>query len=75
MKKMNMAYRLQLIKEVARRREIEATGDAMSVHIYQLVESQKEAVGVDYKDRTSFVGNHYDEHAGGWVSDDWLSMK
>ncbi|GAB6260211.1 hypothetical protein L4174_006160 [Photobacterium sp. CCB-ST2H9] len=69
MKKANGAYRLQIIKEVATRKRLEGSDDPMANHIYQLLESRAHVT--DNGDNHLFSGNHFDEQAGGWVSNFW----
>ena len=68
MKKMNSAYRLQIIKEVATRRRLTERGDPMACHISQLLNERNERL--DVVDQ-HFSGCHYDERVGGWVSNYW----
>lgn len=68
MKKMNAAYRLQIIKEVATRRRLMEQGDPMACHISQLLDERNQSAPIVEK---KFNGCHYDEHAGGWVSNFW----
>ncbi|MBV1841513.1 hypothetical protein [Photobacterium ganghwense] len=73
MKKMNSAYRLQIIKKVATRRRLTTGGDPMACHISQLLESR------DSQDTNlvehHFSGCHYDDRVGGWVSNLWSLKK
>ncbi|KOO05440.1 hypothetical protein [Vibrio nereis] len=70
MKRARNSYRLQLIKEVATRRERLNSGDPMASYIQQLIDGKPECdQNVERNHR--FSGSHYDEHAGGWVSDRW----
>ncbi|HGO5292068.1 TPA: hypothetical protein ACK210_001735 [Photobacterium damselae subsp. damselae] len=66
MKKMKLSYRLQIIKEVAQRHQLLESGDPMATHISHLLNQSKPE-----KAPPMFNGNHYDEHAGGWVSNMW----
>ncbi|WP_299014255.1 hypothetical protein [uncultured Photobacterium sp.] len=68
MKKMNSAYRLQIIKEVATRRRLAERGDPMACHISQLLDEQNHKLPIPDK---QFNGCHYDENVGGWVSNFW----
>ncbi|TOH42124.1 hypothetical protein CGI16_08915 [Vibrio parahaemolyticus] len=73
MKRASNSYRLQMIKEVVIRREREACTDPMARYIHQLMDelpTSKLEVELNHR----FAGNHFDEQAGGWVSDRW-SMK
>ncbi|PSW17617.1 hypothetical protein C9I98_19045 [Photobacterium sanctipauli] len=72
MKKMNSAYRLQIIKEVATRKQLIADGDPMACHISQLLNSKHEKTEVVEK---HFNGCHYDDAVGGWVSNLWDAKK
>ncbi|WP_413113231.1 hypothetical protein [Thaumasiovibrio sp. DFM-14] len=72
MKKMNSSYRLQLIKEVAQRRERLKDSDEMSLHISQLLESKQESAPLS---QSTFADAHFDSHVGGWVSNRWDSLK
>ncbi|WP_434137883.1 hypothetical protein [Photobacterium leiognathi] len=73
MKKMNSSYRLQIIKEVATRQRMKSTDDPMAMHISQLLENHKKDTPV--KPKTTFDNSHYDNHAGGWVSNLWDEPK
>ncbi|KLV08886.1 hypothetical protein ABT56_01330 [Photobacterium aquae] len=68
MKKMNSAYRLQIIKEVAMRRRLTSDGDPMACHISQLLESRNH---VEQRSEQRFTNCHYDPDIGGWVSNLW----
>ncbi|MBY5943966.1 hypothetical protein [Photobacterium rosenbergii] len=72
MKKMNSAYRLQIIKEVATRRRLTTGGDPMACHISKMIESNKQETNVVEK---HYTGCHYDDAAGGWVSNLWDQKK
>ena len=74
MKKMNSAYRLQLIKEVAMKKRMMASGDPMAHHISQLLDSNESPLNLRSHD-THYNGTHYDERIGGWVSDLWDNQK
>lgn len=69
MKKMNSAYRLKIIKEVATRRRLTAQDDPMANHISQLLDLYS-AEGA-HAEPLHFNGSHYDERIGGWVSNFW----
>lgn len=72
MKRASSAYRLQLIKEVATRRDRQRSNDPMANYIQTLLDNKDESdSSVDRNHR--FSGNHFDEHIGGWVSDHWGS--
>ncbi|MBC7006010.1 hypothetical protein BIZ37_25970 [Photobacterium sp. BZF1] len=72
MKKMNSAYRLQIIKEVATRRRLTTGGDPMACHISKMIESNKQEANVVEK---HYTGCHYDDAVGGWVSNLWDQKK
>ncbi|WP_159654506.1 hypothetical protein [Vibrio atypicus] len=70
MKRASNSYRLQLIKEVATRRERLSGGDPMASYIQNLMDSKsgnENHVEANHR----FSGSHYDDNAGGWVSDRW----
>ncbi|EGA72232.1 hypothetical protein VISI1226_06169 [Vibrio sinaloensis DSM 21326] len=70
MKRASNSYRLQLIKEVATRQERLHCGDPMANYIQHLIDARPESEkSVESNQR--FSGNHFDAHAGGWVSDRW----
>lgn len=70
MRRNSKAYRLQLIKETAERRERRACSDPMVRYIDHLLTEQpnldREA-GMQQR----FAGFHYDQRIEGWVSDKW----
>ncbi|QUJ68468.1 hypothetical protein KDD30_04940 [Photobacterium sp. GJ3] len=68
MKKANGAYRLQIIKEVATKKRLESSDDPMANHIYHLLETRTHP---DNPEQQLFNGNHFDDHAGGWISNYW----
>nr|WP_086938958.1 hypothetical protein [Thaumasiovibrio occultus] len=68
MKKMSSSYRLQIIREVAQRRKTVQSVDEMTIHIQQLLDSQRNS---SLPQSTVFEDAHYDQNAGGWVSDLW----
>ncbi|MDA0127761.1 hypothetical protein OH458_06690 [Vibrio sp. MarTm2] len=70
MKRASNSYRLQLIKEVATRRERLSCGDPMANYIQSLIDARPEVDNTIEKNHR-FSGNHFDETAGGWVSDRW----
>ncbi len=73
MKRASKSYRLELIKEVVVRREREACTDPMAKYIHRLMDERPTSkLEVEHNHR--FAGSHFDEQAGGWVSDTW-SMK
>lgn len=70
MKRASNSYRLQLIKEVATRQQRLKGGDPMASYIQHLIDDKSHVErGPEINHR--FSGNHFDEHAGGWVSDHW----
>ncbi|MGR5238060.1 hypothetical protein [Vibrio alfacsensis] len=73
MKRSSNSYRLQLIKEVVTRRERESCTDPMAKYIHQLME-ERPNYKLEVEQNHRFAGSHFDEQAGGWVSDLW-SMK
>ncbi len=70
MKRASTTYRLQLIKEVVTRRERQLSNDPMVNHIQHLLTEQPPEES-HHELNGRFHGNHFDEHAGGWISDDW----
>ena len=72
MKKMNSAYRLQIIREVATRRRLTSRGDPMACHISELLDAHHDKPAVPDK---HFNGCHYDANIGGWVSNLWDQKK
>ncbi len=70
MKRASNSYRLQLIKEVATRHERLQSGDPMANYIQRLIDA-KPVNEQNVERNHRFSGSHYDEHAGGWVSDHW----
>ena len=75
MKKMNSAYRLQLIKEVAMKKRMADSGDPMAHHISQLLDSNTSSSLTAHHRDSHYNGVHYDEQVGGWVSDLWDNQK
>ncbi|SBS64232.1 hypothetical protein [Vibrio atlanticus] len=72
MKRASSTYRLQLIKEVATRRDRQRSNDPMANYIQNLIDNKDDCdTSVERKQR--FSGSHFDEHIGGWVSDHWGS--
>ncbi|MDA0147818.1 hypothetical protein [Vibrio sp. LaRot3] len=70
MKRASNSYRLQIIKEVATRQQRLQSGDPMANHIQKLIDSEPECEkSIERNHR--FSGCHFDENAGGWVSDQW----
>ena len=72
MKKMNSAYRLQLIKEVALKNRLSQGCDPMASHISGILKEEKQSA--DWQN-SHYQGAHYDESVGGWVSDFWDATK
>ncbi|RTZ15577.1 hypothetical protein EJ063_10885 [Vibrio aquaticus] len=70
MKRASNSYRLQLIKEVATRTERLNGGDPMASYIQHLIDD-KSLDERNCEQNQRFSGNHFDDHAGGWVSDHW----
>jgi hypothetical protein len=70
MKRASTAYRLQLIKEVATKQQRALSNDAMANYIQHLLDD-KPHVEDNVERNHRFGGNHFDENAGGWVSDNW----
>ena len=70
MKRASNSYRLQLIKEIATKNERLDCDDPMASYIHQLLDSGSDSE--HQKEQTQrFHGNHFDEHIGGWISDEW----
>ncbi|WP_341664715.1 hypothetical protein [Vibrio sp.] len=70
MKRASNSYRLQLIKEIATRKERLDCGDPMASYIQELLDTK--STSESQKEQTHrFHGNHFDEQIGGWISDDW----
>ncbi|MCW8333471.1 hypothetical protein J4N42_08540 [Vibrio sp. SCSIO 43135] len=70
MKRASASYRLQLIREVATRRERQMSNDPMANYIQHLLDEKPNCE--EHAERNHrFNGSHFDEHAGGWVSDVW----
>ncbi|WP_194435277.1 hypothetical protein [Vibrio fluminensis] len=70
MKRASNSYRLQIIKEVATRQERLHCGDPLATYIQQLIDEQPDVDKSNEKNQ-HFSGCHFDDHAGGWVSDKW----
>ena len=70
MKRASNSYRLQLIKEVATRQERLKGGDPMANFIQHLIDDRPD-LDASHEPNQRFSGCHFDEHAGGWVSDRW----
>ncbi|CAH0540431.1 hypothetical protein [Vibrio marisflavi] len=69
MKRASSTYRLQLIKEVASKKQ-QMANDPMANYIHQLL-SEKADTDNSVELNNRFVGSHFDENAGGWISDIW----
>jgi hypothetical protein len=70
MKRTSSTYRLQMIKEVALKKQSDHPNDPMASYIHHLLEEQPQHdKATDYNH--SFIGSHFDERVGGWVSDRW----
>lgn len=69
MKRPSAHSRLQMIKEVAKRNTSTHKIDPMAQYIQSLLEQKNHQPKTQTK--RSFSGLHFDEHAGGWVSDRW----
>ncbi|OAN13737.1 hypothetical protein A3K86_14340 [Photobacterium jeanii] len=74
MKKMNSAYRLQVIKEVAIRKQLAEKNDPMANHISHILEARAHRPHIVEQHQT-YNGNHFDESVGGWVSNLWDTDK
>ncbi|GAK87987.1 hypothetical protein JCM19238_5597 [Vibrio ponticus] len=70
MKRASNSYRLQLIKEVATRQERLHSGDPLATYIQNLLDEQPD-IDKNIENNQRFSGCHFDDHAGGWVSDKW----
>lgn len=64
----SQSYRLQLIKEVANRKQ-PINSDPMANYIQTLLNNHSTP---KQEKKRNFSGLHFDEHAGGWVSDRWV---
>ncbi|MGR5118113.1 hypothetical protein ACPV5S_01245 [Vibrio astriarenae] len=70
MRRASTSYRLQLIKEAALKTQGVQTHDPMADYIHHLMEERPDKDSV-IEANTRFSGAHFDEGAGGWVSDMW----
>lgn len=70
MKRASNSYRLQMIKEVATRQQRLKGRDQMASYIQHLLDDERHDVKTSELNHR-FSGCHFDEHAGGWVSDHW----
>ncbi|EKO3640256.1 hypothetical protein P0F40_001478 [Vibrio metschnikovii] len=69
MKRSSATSRLQMIKEVAKRNTSPTNADPMAQYINTLIHNKTSQPKQETK--RIFSGLHFDEHAGGWVSDNW----
>ncbi|MGC9421136.1 hypothetical protein [Vibrio sp.] len=72
MKRTSPSYRLQMIKEVANRYQ-STTTDPMADYIQTLLNKKNAHPTQKPEKKRIFSGLHFDEHAGGWVSDRWVT--
>ena len=70
MKRASNSYRLQLIKEIATKKERLECNDPMASYIHELLDTKSNPQNLKEHPHR-FHGNHFDENIGGWVSDDW----
>ncbi|WP_162046587.1 hypothetical protein [Vibrio taketomensis] len=70
MKRASNSYRLQIIKEVAVRQERLHSGDPLAAYIQHLLDERPD-VEKNSEHNQRFSGCHFDDNAGGWVSDKW----
>ena len=70
MKRTSNSYRLQLIKEVATRQKRLHSGDPFAAHIQHLLDERPD-IDKNSEHKQRFSGCHFDDQAGGWVSDKW----
>lgn len=71
MKRASNSYRLQLIKEVATRQQRLHSGDPMANYIQHLLDDKPKNERTNNEVNHRFAGTHFDESAGGWISDRW----
>lgn len=71
MERSSPSYRLQMIKEVASRQQSTVT-DPMANYIQTLLSKKSLQPSQKQEKKRTFSGLHFDEHAGGWVSDRWV---
>lgn len=69
MKRSSATSRLQMIKEVAKRNISPTNADPMAQYINTLIHNKTSQPKQEPK--RIFSGLHFDEGAGGWVSDNW----
>jgi hypothetical protein len=74
MKRASNEYRLNLIREVALRKQSQHADDSMAKHIRDLLSHQPNTEN-HVEHNKHFAGCHYDEGIGGWISDKWDSTK
>ncbi|KII75597.1 hypothetical protein [Vibrio renipiscarius] len=70
MKRASTTYRLQLIKEVATRQQRLKGGDPMAAYVQHLIDDDPHCDN-PMEANQRFSGCHFDDSAGGWVSDKW----
>ncbi|HAS61199.1 MAG TPA: hypothetical protein DCS35_00700 [Vibrio sp.] len=70
MKRASNSYRLQIIKEVATRQERLHSGDPLATYIQKLIDDEPD-IDKSIESNQRFSGCHFDDQAGGWVSDKW----
>lgn len=70
MKKMNPSYRLQMIREIAIKKQAEQDYDPMADYITNLLHD-KPSMSNQSEFRQEFSGSFFDESVGGWVSNAW----
>lgn len=73
MKRSSSTYRLNMIKEVAMRKQHESQAsepDPMADYIHHLL-VDKPLSDKKPEAKRNFSGTHFDEKVGGWVSDRW----
>lgn len=72
MKHSSTSYRLQLIKDIATRKQTKHKGaDPMAHYIEQILADPQNSSDKTKEAKRNFNGTHFDEQAGGWVSDRW----
>ncbi|MGL6257733.1 hypothetical protein [Vibrio sp. WXL103] len=74
MRRASSAYRLQLIKEAALKTQGVRPNDPMANYIHHLMEERPD-VDKAAENTSRYNGLHFDEQAGGWVSDMWDGNK
>jgi hypothetical protein len=70
MPRMSKSYRLNLIREVATKNQHLKTEDPFAHRVYEVLHQHPE---IDNKKEcnSSFQGCYFDQHVGGWISNDW----